>query len=139
MGGTGEIANQIAIAKTRRDHGEIMQMASAFPWVVRDVHVALMNIFNTQVTDEVADRFGHGVDVTGSASNGLSNHFAGAVEDTCRQVARFTDTGTECSTDEGKGLFFNNRNQAVPHDLQVYIGKSEACHVGAPSSLLDAK
>ncbi|MNN93101.1 hypothetical protein D3C81_2114850 [compost metagenome] len=87
----------------------------------------------------MADRFGHGIDVARGAGDRLGDHLASAVEDPCGEVAGLPDTGTEGGADQRQRLFFDHRNQAVPHDLQVHIGKLEACHVGTPSSLLGAK
>ncbi|MNG24151.1 hypothetical protein D3C84_1088430 [compost metagenome] len=55
-------------------------MARAFPWVVGDVHITFENALDTQITNEVADRFGHRVYVARRAGNRLGDHFTRAVE-----------------------------------------------------------
>ncbi len=44
MGGTGEVADEDAVAKARRDDGEVVQVAGALPGVVGDVDVTLEDI-----------------------------------------------------------------------------------------------
>ncbi len=100
VGRTGKEASQLALAEAGRHDREVMQMASAFPWVVGDIDVALVDVFATYIVDEVADRFRHGIDVAGGTGNSLRDHEACPVEDTCRKVAGFTHAGAEGGTDE---------------------------------------
>ena len=56
MGGAGKEPYKSALVKGRGDHGDIMQMAGAFPWIISDVDVAGIDPFRTDVIDEMADR-----------------------------------------------------------------------------------
>ena len=98
-------------------------MAGALPGIVGDVDVAFENVLRTDVVDEMADRFGHGVDMAGRAGDRLGQHAAFAVEHPGGQIARLAHAGRKGGAHQGAGLFLDHRDQPVPHDLHVDVSK----------------
>ena len=76
-----------------RDHGDVMQVARALPWIVGDVDVAVMDVVAPDAADEMRDGVGHGVDMARSAGDRLRQHIAFDVIHACRQVARLAHRG----------------------------------------------
>ncbi|MNI13424.1 hypothetical protein D3C73_666520 [compost metagenome] len=124
----GEITDKRAVAEARRNDGEVVQVTGALPWIVGDINVAFENVFRPDIADEVTDGFRHRINVAGRAGDRLGDHQAAAVEDAGGQVARFTHAGGERRADEGDGLFFDDGDQPVPHDLHVNVGKCIGFH-----------
>ena len=108
VGGTGEEPNQSAIVKRRGDHGDVMEMAGAFPRIVGDVDVTFKDVLATYAADEMANRIRHGIDVTGRAGDGLGQHLAFQIVNAGRQVAGFTHGCRKGGANQSLCLFFND-------------------------------
>ena len=113
--------------------GDVVEVAGALPRIVGDVDVAWIDAFRTDVVDEVADRGRHRVHMAGGAGDGLGDHSALPVEHAGRQVTGLADRRREGGTDQGEGLFLDDRDEPVPHHLVVEF----ACgvHEALPSSM----
>src|SRR5690606_9244035 len=96
-----------------------MQVARPLPGIVGDVGVALEHILAGDFVHELEHGFGHGVDMAGRARDGLRQHLTVRVEDAGRQVAGLANGSRECRAQQGKRLFLDNGDQAVPHDLHA--------------------
>ena len=81
VGGAGEQRHQAPAAEGGRHHGEIVQVAGAFPRIVGDVDVALGHGRGRKRGEKVLDAEGHRVDVAGSAGDGLRQHASTRIED----------------------------------------------------------
>ena len=88
---TREEADQFVAMKDRCGDGDVVEVASALPRVVREIDVPGVDALWSDVVDEVRYSCGHGVHVAGCAGHGLGDHAAMAVEDACGQVACFAD------------------------------------------------
>ena len=53
MGGAGKKADQGALVEGRRDHCDVVQMAGAFPRIIGDVDVALVDVLTPDPADEI--------------------------------------------------------------------------------------
>ena len=107
--------------KHRRDDGDVMEMTGSLPRVVGDVDVAAIHTFGTNVVNEVRHGCGHRVDVAWCSCHGLSHHVPIAVEDPRGEIAGFAHRSRKGSAHQRGRLFFEDRNQAVPHDLKVHV------------------
>ena len=108
MRGAGEVTDQLAVAKRWIDESKVVQMPGAFPRIVGNVRIPLVNIIAADVSDEVPDRLGHRIDVTGRAGNCLRYHVALMVEHTGRQVAGLAHRGRKSRSQQRQGLFFDH-------------------------------
>ena len=86
MGGAGKEPHKSAVVKRRCDHGDIMQMAGAFPGIIGDVDITLKYILRSDPPNEVAHGVSHGVDVARGAGHSLCQHPTVCVIDTGRQI-----------------------------------------------------
>ena len=71
MSGASKEPHQHPLMERWRDHGDIMQMARAFPWVIGDIDIPFQHILPPDPADEMRHGIGHGIDVTGRACHGL--------------------------------------------------------------------
>ena len=74
MGRAGKEPDEPSTMKSRRNDGDVVQVAGPFPGIVGDVHVTLMNVAAPDTPNEVGDSVGHGVYVARGAGNGLCDH-----------------------------------------------------------------
>jgi hypothetical protein len=123
VGGVGEQADDGAVVEGGGDDSQVVQMAGTEPGVVGDVVVARAHGGGGEFLQEVADGFGHGVDVAGGAGDGLCHHAPVQVEDAGGQVSGFAHRGGEGGADHDLSLFLDHRDQAVPHDLAMDLGE----------------
>jgi hypothetical protein len=72
---------------------------------------------------EVTAGLGHGVDVARRAGYRLGQHAAVEVEDAGGDIAAFTHDGAEARAHQCLGLFLDDGEQAVPHDLPFDRGR----------------
>jgi hypothetical protein len=119
MRGVGEQSDDAAAMEGWRYYGKVVQMAGAEPGIVGDVVIALAHRFGGELAQEMPDAFGHGVDVAGSAGDGLGHHAAVQVEDASGEIAGLAHGGGEGGADHGLRLLFHDGDQAVPHDLAM--------------------
>ena len=131
MRGAGEEPHMFTIMKRRGNHGNIVQVARTFPRVVSDVDITVTNVRDADPTYEMRDSIGHGVDVTGCACDRLCEHLTADIIDPSGKITRFTHRGGKGCAHKGLRLFFDNRNEAVPHDLVSDVGRGLA-HDAAP-------
>ena len=119
MRGAGEEPDVLGGAEDGRGDGEVMQVAGAEPGIVGQVDIAVEDVLAADLVDEMPDAFGHGVDVTRGAGDGLRHHAPLHVEETGGEVACLADRGGEGGADQGCRLFLDHGDEAVPHDLEV--------------------
>ena len=119
VAGRGEQRHHLAAPEGRRDEGEVVQMAGALPRVVGQEDVAFLHGLRRELVEEVAHRARHRVDVAGRAGDGLRQHGAVEVEHAGRQVAGLARRGREAGADQRQRLLLDDRDQAVPHQLQA--------------------
>ena len=93
-------------------------MSRAEPRVVGHEGIARAHRFLRDDLEKMFDRFGHGVDMTGGASNRLRQHVAVDIENSGGDIAAFTHDRTEGGMHQRLGLLVDDRYQAVPHYLQ---------------------
>ena len=91
MSGTGEEPYQRAVVERGCDHGDVVQMPGAFPWIIGDVDVAFKDVVAPDPADEVRHRIGHRVHMSGRACHGLCQHLTVGVIDPCGQIPGFAD------------------------------------------------
>ena len=115
----GEESDEFVLDEHRRGHGDVVEVAGALPRIVREIDVTGVDALWPDVVDEVGHCCRHGVHMAGCAGHGLGDHAALAVEDACGQVASFSHRCAERGADQGHGLFFEDRDKPVPHDLKV--------------------
>ncbi|MNI31877.1 hypothetical protein D3C73_857720 [compost metagenome] len=96
-------------------------MAGAFPGVVGQQHVAILQRLERKDAQEVLDGFGHGVDVPWRAGDGLRDHAAVRQEYAGGQIAGFARGGAKGGPDQHLRLFFHDRQQAVPCQLKTDV------------------
>ena len=114
---TGEEADQHAVMERRRNHGNVMQVTSAFPRIVCDIDISVEDVLTPDPADEMRNRICHRIDVARSAGDSLSQHLAMRIINPRRQIARFAHRGRKGRTHQRLRLFFDDRNQPVPHHL----------------------
>ena len=119
MGGGSEESDEFVLDEHWRGHGDVVEVAGALPRIVREIDVTGVDAFGPDVVDEVGHCSRHRVDMAGCAGHGLGDHAALAVEDACGQVASFSHRCAERGADQGHGLFFEDRDKPVPHNLKV--------------------
>jgi hypothetical protein len=119
VAGAGEQRHHLAAPEGRRDEGEVVQMAGALPGVVGQEDVAFLHHLGRELVEEVAHRARHRVDMPGRAGDGLRQHGAVEIEHAGREVAGFACRGREAGADQGQRLLLDDRDQAVPHQLQA--------------------
>jgi len=94
-------------------------MACSLPGIVGDIGVTFENIVPSDIFDEMSDRLGHRIDMTGCAGDRLRNHQAIFIKYTGRQIPGLAYRGGKSGTQQGKRLFLDHRDQPVPHHLHV--------------------
>ena len=119
MAGRGEQGDHLAVLEGRRDDGKVVQMAGAEPGIVGDVNVAFLHRFRREPLQEEADRGRHRVHMAGRTGDRLGQHAAACVEHAGGQIAGLAHGGREGGADQRLRLFLDDREQAVPHDLQM--------------------
>ena len=117
MSGAGKETDVFALMKRRGDHRDVVQVAGAFPRVIGDIDVALKDVFTPDPADKMRDRIGHRIDVARGAGDGLCQHLSVKIVDPCRQVTCLAHRGGKSSSHQSLRLFFDDRDQPVPHDL----------------------
>ena len=85
----GKEPDKHPVPEGRCHHGDIVQMSCPLPRVVGDIDVAFEHVLPSDPADEMRNSVSHGIHMTGRSSDGLSEHVALRVVDTCRQVAGF--------------------------------------------------
>ncbi len=115
----GEQTDDVAVVKSRGDNRQVVQMASAEPGVVGDVVIARLHGRGRELAQEVADAFGHRIDVAGRAGDRLCHHASREVEYAGREIAGFAHGGGEGGADHRLRLLFDHGDQAIPHDLAM--------------------
>jgi hypothetical protein len=70
-----------ALVERRRDHGDVVQVAGAFPRIVGDVDIAFKHVLRADAADEVTNRLRHCIDVARRAGDGLRQHLSRHVID----------------------------------------------------------
>jgi len=73
-----------------------------------------------KMADEMLHRLRHRIDVTRRAGHRLRQHAALPVEHAGREIAALAHDRRERGAHQHLRLFLDHRDQAVPHDLQVY-------------------
>ena len=76
MRGACEETDQRAVMEGRRDHCYVVQMPCAFPWIIGDIDIAVMDIVAPNPADEMWHRIGHRIDVARCPSHRLCQHVA---------------------------------------------------------------
>ena len=109
MSCAGKQSDHAAIAKGRRHNSEIVQMAGALPWVVRDIDIALIHGFRREDVEKMHHGAGHGVDMPRRAGHCLGKHLSLKVKHTSRDVACFARGGAERGPHKGLRLLLNYR------------------------------
>ena len=123
MGGAGGEAHNAAFVEGGLQEQEIVEVPGGEPWIVGHVDVAGVHGVGREALHQVDHGFGHGVDMARCASDGLSQHTPSYVKDTRGDIPAFANDGAEGGADQGLTLLFNDREQAVPHDLQTGLGR----------------
>ena len=117
MRGAGEETYELALVEGRTNDSDVVQMARPLPGVVGDVDVALEDVFAPDAADEMADGFGHGVDVAGGARHRLREHAAADIVDAGGEIAGLAHAGRKGCAHERLRLFLDHGDQPVPHHL----------------------
>jgi hypothetical protein len=118
MAGAAEQRDQLALAEDRRGDDEVVGVAGALPRIVGDVDVAVFHRRRREMGDEVLHRFRHRVHVAGRAGHRLGEHAPVEIEDAGGEVARLAHDRREGRAHQRLRLLLDDRDQAVPHDLQ---------------------
>ncbi len=119
VAGRGEQGDHLALPEGRRDEGEVVEMAGALPRIVGEVDVAFLHRLGRKAIEEVIDRAGHRVDVAGRPGHGLRQHRAAEIEDAGGKIAGLARRGREAGAHQRQRLLLDDRDQAVPHQLQA--------------------
>ena len=119
VAGAGKQRHHLAAAEGRCDESKIVQMAGALPGVVGQEDVAFLHRPGRELFEEVTDRASHRIDVARRAGDSLRQHGAVEIEHAGGQVAGLARRGREAGADQGQRLFLDDRDQAVPHELQA--------------------
>ena len=117
MTGVGKQGDRPAAAKDRGHHGKVVEVAGGQPRIVADQAVAVFELRPRVVAQKVTHGQRHGVDMARRAGDGLGDHIAPSVKHPGRQVAGLADHGGKRGVLESRGLFVDNRDQAVPQNL----------------------
>ena len=120
------------ITEDRGGDGDVVKVAGALPGVVRDVDVARVDPFRADVVDEVADGGGHRVDVAGVPVTAWAI-IRPSVSKTPPRGRRPADRCREGRTYEGERLFFDDRDEAIPHPGCAF-GRRSCVNSGDPAS-----
>ena len=123
MSTTWQVLANIATILPRRKVGVTKVKSCRWPVpfhgsLVRKMSPSFM-VWAGNFAEEVADGAGHRVDVAGRAGHRLGQHVALEVEHAGREVARLARRGREAGADQGQRLLLDDRDQAVPHQLQA--------------------
>jgi len=119
VGGVRKQADDLPPMERRRHDGQVVQVASAQPWVVGDVVVARPHRRRGELLQEMPDALSHRVDMARRASDRLSHHPPMNVENPGGQIARLPHGGRKRGADHDLRLLLHHRDQAVPHDLTM--------------------
>ena len=87
MDRVGKQRDRLAAIEGRRHHRDVMQMAGGEPGIVGDVVIAGLHAGERIFIEEVNDRIGHRIDVTGRAGHRLRQHATVTVEYAGGEVA----------------------------------------------------
>ena len=104
-------------AENRRDHADVLQMATAYPWIVRDDDVARMPAFVAHGFHEMADGLGQRADERRRAGGRLRERVAVAVEQHHGVVLRLADNRRERGAHQRRRRLVDERDDAAPRDL----------------------
>ena len=86
--------------------------------MVGDERVAWLQGLDRVRCEEMVGARRHRVDVAGGAGDGLGDHPPATVEEAGREVAGLAHHAGERGPHQGAGLLLDDRDQAVPEDLQ---------------------
>ena len=93
---------------------------------VKETRSAFQDTMETkfsEAVEEVVDRARHRVDVARRAGDGLRQHGAAEIEHAGRQIAGLASRRREAGADQRQRLLLDDRDQAVPHELQANGGE----------------
>ncbi len=97
--------------------GDVVFVTGAFPWIIGDIDVAFTHVDVADTADEMSHSISHRVDVARCTGHCLGEHLTSLVVDPGRQVTGLSNRGRKSGAHQRLGLFLDNRDQAVPHDL----------------------
>ncbi|MDT4847989.1 hypothetical protein FQZ97_820670 [compost metagenome] len=80
VAGGAEQRDRLAGKEAGRHHDEVVQVPGALPGVVGDEDIAFAHVAQRVFAEKVLDGFGHGVDVSRRAGDGLRQHATPGVE-----------------------------------------------------------
>ena len=118
VAGAGEQRHRLAVAEAGRGDDEIVEMARPHPGIIGDEGIAFVHRLDREVVEKMLHRFGHRVDMAGRAGHRLGVHPPVEPEDAGGEVATLAHDRAERRVHQSLRLFFDDRDQAVPHDLQ---------------------
>ena len=118
VAGAGEQRHRLAVAKAGRGDYEIVEMARPHPGIVGDEGIAFVHRLDREVVEKMLNRFGHRVDMAGRAGHRLGVHPPVEAEDAGGEIATLAHDRAERRVHKSLRLFFDDRDQTVPHDLQ---------------------
>ena len=128
MAAVAEEGDDLAFAEDGRHHGEVVEVARGLPRVVGNERVARFQGLDRVRCEEVVGARRHRVDVAGGAGDGLGGHAPATVEEAGREVAGLAHHARERGPHQGAGLLLDDRDQAVPEDLEQDRIEVSLCH-----------
>src|SRR6202162_5723027 len=130
MDGRAVVADQPVLAKNRGQNRDIEEVAGRQPRIIRNQHIAGINLRWRNHIDHVARRDTERIDVARRAGDGLRNHAGLGVEQRGGQIAGLAHHRAESDALQCLRLLADDADQVAPHDLEI-----DAIHVRPPDTV----